>query len=483
MGRIRHDEIEVPAGDPFKNDLLGRDEIEPVLTSFALNLEGSCVLALNGPWGCGKTTFIRMWGEKLREVGCPVFYFNAWQNDYVEDPLIPLISSLTGSDEEVPPGAQLKMEKIRQIANGIGRRALPAAVKALTYGALDLSDSVEAAIGDGLAGIAEDQLASYESSKKMLLELRSCLEELVVSLSNETSKQQDDSEEDLRPLVLFIDELDRCRPSFAVNLLERVKHALDVDGILFVLGIDRQQLAHSVTGFYGSSFDGDRYLNRFIDIDFHLPSSAKTDAYALAALERMDIKNLPISERWESEVQRLGKMLAFLARFAELEPRAVNQVVARLFVILERIPANRWPYEESLAVLLFIRTWKPQLYDQLRTGGITPDDALDELETIWSSHPKFRKDRISDLFMPAGWVERVMIKWQREIGLPSRRQNEYELRRSAKKIDNRESGPSVNWEEWVLRMLDSERDLQAGGVGYRKAFARIELSVQIEGIQ
>lgn len=69
----------------------------------------------------------------------------------------------------------------------------------------------------------------------------------------------------------MIDELDRCRPSYAVELLEIAKHIFAADRIVFVLAINRDQLAHAVKALYGIEFDAEAYLRRFFDLDFHLP--------------------------------------------------------------------------------------------------------------------------------------------------------------------------------------------------------------------
>jgi hypothetical protein len=75
-----------------------------------------------------------------------------------------------------------------------------------------------------------------------------------------------------KPLVYMVDELDRCNPTFAVKVLERIKHLFDVPNVVFVLSIDKRQLACSVKGFYGSNeIDADEYLRRFIDVDYYLP--------------------------------------------------------------------------------------------------------------------------------------------------------------------------------------------------------------------
>lgn len=67
--------------------------------------------------------------------------------------------------------------------------------------------------------------------------------------------------------MFFIDELDRCRPTFAIELLERIKHLFDIQNIVFVLSIDKEQLEASTAAAYGSAINAPEYLRRFIDLE------------------------------------------------------------------------------------------------------------------------------------------------------------------------------------------------------------------------
>ena len=78
------------------------------------------------------------------------------------------------------------------------------------------------------------------------------------------------------PLMVVIDELDRCRPSYAVSLIEVAKHIFGADHIIFVLAVNRTQLQHSIRALYGNEFDATGYLRRFFDIDFRLPEPNRT---------------------------------------------------------------------------------------------------------------------------------------------------------------------------------------------------------------
>ena len=92
---LRPPEIEVPECSPFENDLLHRKEPVTILTQLVDSIEGPCVLALDAPWGAGKTTFLKIWAQCLRNEGFPVVGFNAWDTDHAEDPFVALVAELT----------------------------------------------------------------------------------------------------------------------------------------------------------------------------------------------------------------------------------------------------------------------------------------------------------------------------------------------------------------------------------------------------
>jgi predicted KAP-like P-loop ATPase len=70
-------------------------------------------------------------------------------------------------------------------------------------------------------------------------------------------------------LIIFIDELDRCRPLYAIECLERIKHIFGIKRLIFVLSIDKKNLAKSIQSQYGN-IDTNNYLRRFIDLEFDL---------------------------------------------------------------------------------------------------------------------------------------------------------------------------------------------------------------------
>jgi len=105
------------------------------------------------------------------------------------------------------------------------------------------------------------RISEFEAARQAVHDLKLSLENLVKFLEHS---------DNYPPIIIIIDELDRCRPTYAVKLLEEVKHLFDVPGLVFILGINGNQLANSISYAYGPQFDGTSYLHRFIDRKYRL---------------------------------------------------------------------------------------------------------------------------------------------------------------------------------------------------------------------
>jgi predicted KAP-like P-loop ATPase len=201
---IKNREIVVEPGSPFLNDELNRLESAEVLTQFVLSTKDPMVVCLDAPWGQGKTTFLRMWEQHLKDNEVPTIYFNAWENDFTDDALVSIIGEISsGIDELSTPEDISKTKEYLDKAKGFGvtllKRTVPVAAKIATAGALDLDKVTEQALAGFAESIAKEELESYEKSKNTLSAFRDSLQELATSIS---------SKENPKPLVFIIDELD-----------------------------------------------------------------------------------------------------------------------------------------------------------------------------------------------------------------------------------------------------------------------------------
>ena len=183
---------------------------------------------------------------KLKHTYFPVYY-NAWLYDNHSDPLMSLILSTTKVCECYCD------EKLNS--------------NTLSDKIISLMDSFSFSIGGvqfgSNFGNAQEKFSGKDilSSVKTEEEIRDKVKEIFDSIIVEN----------VQKLVIFIDELDRCRPNFAIEMLERIKHYFDDDRIIFVASINREQLIHSISKYYGTNFDSTGYLDKFFDWNIYLP--------------------------------------------------------------------------------------------------------------------------------------------------------------------------------------------------------------------
>ena len=223
----------------WADDLLERAEMADKLTRYVCSRKKPFVISLNGAWGTGKTFFLERWQRNLQKKRIQSIYFNAWEDDFCDDPLVAIIGQLTKFSSGIE-----RLHKYRETLEDFAQ-------KLLIY-------TVSAAVGAPLPE-ADSALTRYKEQEKIKEEFRAELARMAHSASGAGKE----------PLVFIVDELDRCRPTFAIELLERVKHLLGVPGIVFVFGINRVELGKSVQSVYGN-IDADVYLHRFFDMEFSL---------------------------------------------------------------------------------------------------------------------------------------------------------------------------------------------------------------------
>ena len=264
--KIRHN-IEI---NDFAQCKLEREPYAKVLTHILDTYKEGFVLAINNEWGTGKTAFVKMWQKALEtnRFGTGEFqtcYFNAWENDFDNNPLVALMSELKEFAKKNKKDEIFK--SVVQQAAVFAKNIAPALAKSIVkaYTGID-SDLIEN-VAKGATEILQKEIDEYTTKKKTVSEFKTELGKFIIKTKEDKPKTEKD-----KPLVFIIDELDRCRPDYAVEVLEKIKHFFSVEGIVFVLSIDKNHLASSIKGYYGSeSINTDEYLRRFIDLEYSLP--------------------------------------------------------------------------------------------------------------------------------------------------------------------------------------------------------------------
>ena len=365
--RFKPKPLEIPDDNPFKEDLLSRKECAEILTEFVVSQTDPFVLAIDSPWGTGKTTFLTMWKKFLKTKSIPCLYFNAWENDFMESPLVSLIGEIgqtVHSLQSVDDGAHIKeaFEKTKRVGAAILKSALPAAIRIATSGIVDVKE-----ISDLVGDLAKQQIDKYEAHKQSVDGFRRSLEEVVACLTGGTGDAV------AKPLVFIIDELDRCRPTYAVELLERVKHLFNVKHLVFILAVHRSQLGECVKALYGSGIDADDYLRRFIDMEFILPRANRVK-FIEGQFQRFGLHNA--LETRSHDYYNLHETLPKLFDLFDFSLRTQEQLFTQIAVVVRTTPLNCYLYANQLATLVCLRNVNRSLYSEYVSGESGPDEIM-----------------------------------------------------------------------------------------------------------
>lgn len=264
--------------------------------------ENSFVLNVNAKWGYGKTFFLKLLKEELKERNHEVIFFDAWKNDFTKEPLLAFFSEINDSLEKYLVSFN---QQDRPFIRKIFKSSLPILVSVLTKHLAGLSaDEFESLLNEEdnyeqqsntndsevqkdtqrtlssiMSKTTEIALKEHNTIKKSIKEFKENMS-ILLGLINDTKKEL--------PLFILIDELDRCRPNYAIELLENIKHIFDIKGIYFIIATNSKQLSHSINAIYGANFSSEIYLKRFFDQEYSL-KEPNTYEYIEFLLEKENI--------------------------------------------------------------------------------------------------------------------------------------------------------------------------------------------------
>jgi hypothetical protein len=365
-------DLDVPANNPFEHDALERKPLVEFLSGLISRLSGPFVLALDSPWGTGKTTLIKMLQADLRLKDFECVHFNAWQVDYVTDPLVALVAAVDDihlSHGDAESKFRSHLQTARKITSAVAKRGAIAVAKAATLGSLELDKEYEAVAAEVAGGLAGDAVEAFQKEKAALTKFRVEVEKAVEQLSKAGRKST---------LIFFIDELDRCRPTFAVEMLERIKHLFDLPNIVFVLSIDKTQLKASTAAVYGSGIDAQEYLRRFIDLEFGLPRP-KAEAFTETLLARFELDAV-FAQRTSRELQydkkHFVEFFTALANLFDLSLRSRERCMTCLVIVMEQTPSNNYLDPILISFLLVLRIKDFDLFKSFVQGNMSSDEAM-----------------------------------------------------------------------------------------------------------
>lgn len=248
--------------ESIRDDVTGRNQDIVDFIKLLDNTDGPFTYTIDAAWGDGKTFFVKSVCllleslnsrlgsegqnhpelEEIREklgdddISILPFYFNAWENDFAEDPIMALFACMAANFDGggLPQSQDIKKAIVPIIDAALALSPIP----------IKIADIDESFTTDSLIG-------AFKSKAEIRSRINTLFEDAIPRTANK--------------LVIFIDELDRCRPDFAVHLLEQTKSLFTSKNVIVVFSADLDQLAKAVGGAYGAGFDTTRFLERFFD--------------------------------------------------------------------------------------------------------------------------------------------------------------------------------------------------------------------------
>jgi hypothetical protein len=370
----------VNSSDPWSDDVLKRNKLAEDLTTALATITQPFVLGLHAEFGNGKTFFIQRWRQHLENAGDVAVYFNAWETDYVQEPLIAFTAAIKQQLEAHGLGADKEAGKA--LAASAGRiflkAGLPRAISLATGGLVQASDiAALKAIGDEISGAAaeitdraiDEAVKHHEEARDEVERFRSILADCAIAITKRETG-------DVCKLIVFVDELDRCRPDYAVHVLECIKHFFSVENVLFVIAIDRDALNASISAVYGDGINVDGYLRKFFDYHIEL-GPPNHEAFALLLAQSL---------RLEEAIPHLDKWITFFSKWCRaisLPLRVQEQMLLQANFILRSYDTRNTTVMYYLVILsLLIRTKDVSLFDRIAVGQYGLKDMRAELERL-----------------------------------------------------------------------------------------------------
>ena len=355
--------------NPWHDDKLDRKEIADRLTTIVRGQEAPFVISLDGRWGTGKTFLLKRWAQDLQNQDPPwqAIYYNAWEDDFANDPLL----SVTGQLSE-----HFKKGALWAKARKLGGLVAPF-VQPVASAASIATTGVPVPNIRRSKQVPPNHLADYLEKRAAKDELKKHLAELAGDVREATGQ----------PLVFIIDELDRCRPTFAIELLERVKHIFDVPNIVFVFGINRAELVKSLERVYGQ-IDAGTYLRRFFDMEFVLPDGDPTkfcshllDQFGLREFlqELAKREGYPMRAR---EVETIAGYLPVVLGNMGLSLRDMDYCVRLLALATRGLSIPNLLHPALFLLLAAVKITEPELYQRFVEGNARGAEVIDYLNNL-----------------------------------------------------------------------------------------------------
>ena len=375
----------------FSEDLLGLQAFAEKLERF-INIEHrfvseSLVISLNGGFGAGKTTFLKMWTDRIKNNkdspdGPLVVEVNAWNDDYCGDPLVSLVSAIIGSLNDKNVNYQSLCNAAKDVGwflTGIGGQVVSKLTGIDAVAAGELAEKKKS-VREGKQELSGGFFDVFEKRKKALGSLKTAIRAMIKG--------------DKPSVLILVDELDRCRPDYAISYLETIKHVFDIHGIVFILAVDRKQLECSAKAAFGADLNFPEYYRKFIQREISLPEPSKQAYQAMASkyvhfyLQRENERRCFMAldrPRNDNIVELISSM--------KMTPRQIQEVFRVMGHVLQTDEGNKgrlpWCLGVGTILMSTLRIGHPRIYEALGRSVLKVPEAGAFFRQLGLSHSEW----------------------------------------------------------------------------------------------
>ncbi|MCT4556596.1 MAG: KAP family NTPase [Pelagimonas sp.] len=326
--------------DVWHDDRLGFKEIGHTFGNLVRSFDRSRVISIEAGFGRGKSFFRERWAKQLRAEGEVVIEIDAQRSDHSGDPVVTflgaLMDALPAQESDKILKAWATGQKIAWAgakilasvaARGAGEEAVGALQKRLSSdGETSALDELLVEFSKGASKALSAQVSAQMSAERVRLkEMPEQLEELRLALADGKNTSR---------VIVLIDELDRCHPEYALALLEAMKLVFNQDGFVFVLMVNADHLERLAGHRFGSVGEGERYIDKFVDLRLQLPFSDEALSNATADLAMALPLANPLGDDPEFNVERAAKLAAVIAPKSGLSMRQIEGVLVKVDLVL-----------------------------------------------------------------------------------------------------------------------------------------------------
>ena len=361
--------LKINSDNPWGDDKLNRSQVAQTLTKLITGEKQSLVVSLSGGWGTGKTFMLQRWQKELEKKGYVSIYFNAWEDDFCNDPFVAIIGQIT---KEIK--SQIKSHKEFK---GVLKQVKKAAKKFIACSSLKMVDKATYGLvgKESIDSMKNKVLSEYEKQREAKKELKDSLREMSAKVRKMSTT---DKAKSGKPLVFIVDELDRCRPTFAIELLERIKHVFDVDNMVFVVGINRDQLCKSIESVYGE-IDANTYLQRFFDVPLTMPEVSARD-YFQYVWEHY-FSNYSEAFKHTKHSKEFFSFLIYIVGTGKLPLRDLEHYIRHLYLIRNKVDTL---HNDTLLlfVVIMVKMKSPEFYKKWAAKQVQREDILKAIAEI-----------------------------------------------------------------------------------------------------